>query len=370
MGFVWGRAGRALMQFMHFPAIFAMLAVLATSVTPCYPCLCRSGHLPVHPFASSQPYWAQEHIKTARTNLNLWGLGGITEGSAPATVARPMPQRRGPLRGVPAGRGAGGGGRRPQKGGAPTGAAHSSGPLGPAPLDDGGATAPPLPRRVPGYDPGVGHRPEHAGEAPGKVETALPRGGSTVCGLGGLHVHEAHLAAAAAFTAHGNVQWVMAVVHVQGGSKLAPTVAALLQALRRSKTTLAVPGTALQGVVRTEHQPWETADPEVVDPAPPGHILQLVWERLPEDDNRETAELPDIDPAPLDALPSTVDVVCVPDPAVLADADIRSTWGPSARTTPGGTSSRSWGQPWPTPRPCRLRLGGQRSRSRRISLCR
>ena len=54
-----------------------------------------------------------------------------------------------------------------------------------------------------------------------------------------------------------------------------------------------------------------------------GHILQLVWERLPEDDDRETAELPDVDPAPLDPLPSTVRVVCVLDPAVLADVDIR-----------------------------------------------
>ena len=136
-------------------------------------------------------------------------------------------------------------------------------------------------------------------------------------------VHEAHLVAAAAVAAHGNVQRVTALVHVQGGSKAAPTVAALLQTLRRSRASLAVPGTALQGVVRTERQPWETADPEVVDPMPPGHILQLVWERLPEDDNRETAELPDVDPAPLDPVPSTVLVVCVLDPAVLAGANIR-----------------------------------------------
>ena len=43
----------------------------------------------------------------------------------------------------------------------------------------------------------------------------------------------------------------------------------------------------------------------------------------PRDDEREAAELPDIDPAPLDPLPSTARVVCVLDPAVLADADIR-----------------------------------------------
>ena len=65
------------------------------------------------------------------------------------------------------------------------------------------------------------------------------------------------------------------------------------------------------------------ANPEVVDPAPPGHVLQLVRECLPEDDKREAAELPDVDPAPLDPLPSAVRVVCIPDPAVLADADLR-----------------------------------------------
>ena len=113
------------------------------------------------------------------------------------------------------------------------------------------------------------------------------------------------------------------LLHVQGSSKAAPTVATLLHDLLRSKTCLAVPGTALQGVVPTEGQPWETADSEVVDPAPPGHVLQLVWDRHPEDDEREAAELPDIDPAPLDPLPCTVRVVCVLDPAVLADANIR-----------------------------------------------
>ena len=34
MGFVWGRVGRALVQFMHFSAISGMLAVLANSLTP------------------------------------------------------------------------------------------------------------------------------------------------------------------------------------------------------------------------------------------------------------------------------------------------------------------------------------------------
>ena len=77
-------------------------------------------------------------------------------------------------------------------------------------------------------------------------------------------------------------------------------MARLLQAFRRSKSNLIVPGTSLQGVVRTERQPWETTSLEVVDPAPPGHVLQLVSERLLENDEREVVELPDVGPAPLD----------------------------------------------------------------------
>ena len=63
----------------------------------------------------------------------------------------------------------------------------------------------------------------------------------------GCTVHEAHLADAAALAAHDAIQRVTALVHVQGGSKAAPTVAALLQTLRRTRASLAVPGTALQG---------------------------------------------------------------------------------------------------------------------------
>ena len=91
--------------------------------------------------------------------------------------------------------------------------------------------------------------------------------------LVGCTVHKAHLAAAAALAAHDAAQHVTALVHVQGGSKAAPTVAALLQTLHRTRASLAVPGAALQAVVRTERQPWGTADPGVLDPAPPGHIL-------------------------------------------------------------------------------------------------
>ena len=61
----------------------------------------------------------------------------------------------------------------------------------------------------------------------------------------------------------------------------------------------------------------------MVDLAPPGHIMQLVWERLPEDDDRVSADLPDVDTAPLDPVPATVRAICVLDPGVLADANVR-----------------------------------------------
>ena len=121
--------------------------------------------------------------------------------------------------------------------------------------------------------------------------------------------------------------------------------------------------------MRTERQPWETDDPEVVDPAPLGHILQLVWERLPEDDDRETAELPDVDTAPPDPLPSIVRVVCVLDPAVLADADIRQLHvGSFGKDHAWRHLKPLMGAAEPTPRPCRQWSGGRWSRSRQISL--
>ena len=161
------------------------------------------------------------------------------------------------------------------------------------------------------------------GRHPAEWKHPSQKGALRCVALVGRTVHEAHLAAAAALTSHDGVSRVRVLVHLQGGNKAAPTVATLLQALRCSKTSLAVPGTSLQAVVRTEPQPWDTAVPEVVDPAPPGHVLQLVRERLPEDDDREAAGLPDLDPASLDPSPSTIWVVCFLDPAVPANADIR-----------------------------------------------
>ena len=121
--------------------------------------------------------------------------------------------------------------------------------------------------------------------------------------LVGCTVHEAYLAAAAAIASHVGVQRVTALVHVQGGSKAAPTLATFLQALHRSKISLASADTSLQGMVLIERQPWETAGPEVADPAPPGHVLQLVCGCPPEDNKREAAQLPDVDPTPPDSLP-------------------------------------------------------------------
>ena len=86
-------------------------------------------------------------------------------------------------------------------------------------------------------------------------QAGQPEGALRCVALVGCTVHEAHLAAAAALAAHDAVRRVTALVHVQGVSKAAPTVAALLQTLRRSRASPALPGAALQGVVRTERQP-------------------------------------------------------------------------------------------------------------------
>ena len=141
--------------------------------------------------------------------------------------------------------------------------------------------------------------------------------------LVGSMVHEPHLAAAAAIAAHDGVQWITTWVLVEGGSKSAPTVATLLKALHRLKSSPAVPGTSLLGVVRTQRHSGETASPQVLDPGPSGHVPQLVLGRPPEHDERDAAELPDLDPAPLDPLPSSVRVVCILDPPIPADAHLR-----------------------------------------------
>ena len=86
--------------------------------------------------------------------------------------------------------------------------------------------------------------------------------------LVGCTVHEAHPAVAAANAAHDGVQQITALVHVQGGNKAAPNVETLLQALRRSKASLVVPGTSLQAWSRPsaipgrrETQMWWTLPP-------------------------------------------------------------------------------------------------------------
>ena len=68
---------------------------------------------------------------------------------------------------------------------------------------------------------------------------ATPPGGALRCvALVGCTVHEAHLAAAAALTAHDGVERVTALVQVQRGSKAAPTVATLLLGLRARRPVL------------------------------------------------------------------------------------------------------------------------------------
>ena len=92
--------------------------------------------------------------------------------------------------------------------------AHSGCPLGPVVLDDCGAAAPPLPRRVPGHNSGVGRHLDYPRAPPGGVEAAFTGWGPGVSGPRWLTVHEARLVAAAAITANDSVQRVTALVHV------------------------------------------------------------------------------------------------------------------------------------------------------------
>ena len=203
-------------------------------------CLCRSSHLPVHPFASSQPYWAQEDIKTALTNLNLWGVRGIAEGSAPPAPQQAVPGRstyasatRSAARGSRPGAvrvvAAAGRTKAAQLPVQPTAAAlwgllPSTTAVQPLRLYQGDSRDTirewGIAQITPERHPAEWNQPSQ--------ERAL-----RCVALVGYTVREAHLAAAPAFTAHGNVQQVTALVHVQGGSKADPTVAGLLQALRR-----------------------------------------------------------------------------------------------------------------------------------------
>ena len=215
--------------------------------------------MPAHPFASSQPYWAQEDIKTARSNIALWGIGGVAEGSAP-----PPPQQAGPGRSTyasatrSAARGS-----RPGAVRAVAAAALPSAAL--PPVQPTAAALWALLPSATAVQPLRLYQGESRdkvrewgiaqitpGRHPAEWKQPSQEGPLRCVALVGCTVHEAHLAAAAALTAHDTVQRVTALVHVQGGSKAASTVAALLQTLRRTRASPAVPGAALQGVVRTE----------------------------------------------------------------------------------------------------------------------
>ena len=139
-------------------------------------------------------------------------------------------------------------------------------------------------------------------------------------GAGGLHGPRGPPRDRGRRCGHDAVQRVTALVHVQGGSKAAPTVAALLQTLRRTRAQPRRAGHGPAG--RGAHRA-----PALGDGGPGGGGPRAAAAHpaasLPEDDDRETAELPDVDPALLDPVPATVRVVCVLDPAVPADADVR-----------------------------------------------
>ena len=155
-------------------------------------CLCRSAPA-CSPLRLPQPYSAQEDIRTARSNIALWGIGGVAEGSAPpppprkpALVARTTPRHRSCSAGFPAGRGAGGGGCRPHH-------------WALAPVQPTAAALWALLPSTTAMQPLRLYQDESrdtirewamanlAGSTPGRVETSLPRGGSTMCGIRGLH---------------------------------------------------------------------------------------------------------------------------------------------------------------------------------------
>ena len=60
----------------------------------------------------------------------------------------------------------------------------------------------------------------------------------------------------------------------------------------------------------------------MVDPALPGHVLQLVWERLSEYDEREASDLPTVGPVLVDLLLSTVRIICVLEPVGVPNANV------------------------------------------------
>ena len=192
-------------------------------------CLYQSGHLPVHPFASSQPYRAQEDIKMARGNINLWGVGGVAEVSTP-----PPPQQAGP-------------------GGATYASATRSAARGSRPgavrvVAAAGRTKATLPPIQPtaaalgallpsttavqplrlyqgeSWDTirEVGIAQITLGQHPAEWKQPSQEGALRCVALVGCTVHEAHLAAAAALTAHDGVQRVTALVHVWGGQQSSP----------------------------------------------------------------------------------------------------------------------------------------------------
>ena len=106
-----------------------------------------------------------------------------------------------------------------------------------------------------------------------------------MCGpLLGCTVHMAHFEAAAATVAHDGVQRVISMVHVQGGtarhgqrSDLAAGPPPLGDQPRSPRNLFADRGS-------DQAPALGDGKPEVLDPAPPGNVLQLVWERLPEED--------------------------------------------------------------------------------------
>ena len=167
--------------------------------------------------------------------------------------------------------------------------------------------------------------------------------------LVGCTIHEAHLAAAAALAACDAIQPVSPGCTSRAAVRRPQRWQLCCRPSAAREQACLMPGAAVQGVVRTERQPSETADAVVVDPAPPGHIIQVIWGRLPED-NQESAELQTRTRRRL--------IPCQPQFQSSASwtrrswrvpACVGSTWGSLVTTTCGGSSGPSRRQHCPTP---------------------
>ena len=84
------------------------------------------------------------------------------------------------------------------------------------------------------------------------------------------------------------MQAVTTIVLVQSARKANCSVERVLRSLRLSKADLEVQGGILHCQPLTHRRPWECSTAGEVGPAPPGHMLRILWRRDPEDEGSRT----------------------------------------------------------------------------------